>query len=155
MPDVLSNLRPRFSLAGLLIALTLACGGALFVKSYLESRPPTWIDYSPQKLSKFQKEGRTILLNFQADWDVSSKINRRMIDRPQVSRWIRRNGVVTMRADLTKPSTRVTAELQKLNRDSVPVIAIFRAEDPGPPRVIDGVVTDRQLLNVLQGVEQP
>jgi len=143
------RLRPRYGLAGLLVGLTIACVVTMCLKYYLESRPTEWVDYTPERFAR-QRENRTILVSFQADWSITTAINQKMIERPAVARWLRRHRVVAMRADFTTSSPQVATALKNLNRVSVPVIAIYRPEGAGAPTVIDGVISDNQILNALQ-----
>jgi suppressor for copper-sensitivity B len=95
--------------------------------------------------------GRTVLVDFTADWCATCKtLEALYLNDAEVRETARRNGVVKLKADWTHGDPEVTAMLELLGAKQVPVIAIFPAGDPNHPiRFLDGY-TKASILEALK-----
>lgn len=140
----------RFSLASLLLAITVAGVASLYLKYLLDSRPPEWTDFSTKELSRHQQDRRVVLLVFTADWDITSALTKRTLERPRVSRWLRRHDAIVMRADASKPASPVHGKLAELTgRKVLPVVAIY-APGKSEAIVLTHALSDTEILTILE-----
>jgi thiol:disulfide interchange protein len=70
------------------------------------------------------------------------------IERPEVARLIRENGVVALRADKTKPAPEVDETLRRLGNEaaSIPFYAIFPSNSSNKPILLDGLITSPEPI---------
>jgi thiol:disulfide interchange protein DsbD len=104
--------------------------------------------WSAQRLSQLQSQGRTVFVNFTADWCLTCKVNERVALRdPRVQAEFARNGVVWLTADWTRPDPEIAEELARRGRDGVPLYVLFRPNRP--PAVLPQILTPERVLESL------
>jgi suppressor for copper-sensitivity B len=103
-----------------------------------------------QELAKLTGEGKTVMLDFTADWCPTCKVlERTVLNTPETKSFIERNGIVPMVADLTSEPQEEIALLAKLQAKLIPVLAIFPAGRPNEPIVLRDAYTQKLLLEKL------
>ena len=95
-----------------------------------------------------------MFVDFTADWCLTCKTNEATaIERPEVARLIRENGIVSLRADKTKPAPDVDETLRRLGNKaaSIPFYAIFPGGSSQTPILLDGLLTSPEpIVNALR-----
>jgi suppressor for copper-sensitivity B len=112
-----------------------------------------WVPFSPEQLELARKEGRTVLVDFTADWCPNCKWNLAFaIETTRVAELIAQYDVLPMLADWTDESLMIKEFLeQRLRRRSIPVLAIWPAGAPEEEVIIlDGILTESQVLEALR-----
>ncbi len=102
-----------------------------------------WEPYSRRRLEELVNGGKTVFVDFTADWCLTCKANEAAaIERPEVARLIRENGVVALRADKTRPAPEVDETLRRLGNKaaSIPFYAIFPGNPSRKPILLDGLL---------------
>jgi thiol:disulfide interchange protein DsbD len=108
-----------------------------------------WEPFTQQRLEDLVNDGKTVFVDFTADWCLTCKANEAAaVERPEVARLIRDNGVVALRADKTKPAPEVDAALRRLGNKaaSIPFYAIFPSKAPARPILLDGLLTSPEPI---------
>lgn len=156
-------IRPQFSLRSLLI-ITVTLGVAIGTHSWwlrqlrsvgtlltpVEKRPIAWYDYSPELLAQAKGSGRPVLLNFDADWDLVTVVNReRAFETPTVRRLIADHDVIPIHIDCTHQDERRWAELNNYGR-SVPLTVIHSPATPDFPVVLHGLQSEQSIATALR-----
>jgi suppressor for copper-sensitivity B len=103
-----------------------------------------WEPFSPERLEALVNDGKTVFVDFTADWCLTCKANEAAaIERPEVARLLRANGVVALRADKTGPAPEADETLRRLGNKaaSIPFYAIFPGHSPNRPLLLDGLFT--------------
>lgn len=112
-----------------------------------------WEHYSPDALAKARAEGKTVMVDFSAEWCLTCKTNIRWsIDTAKVRDLLKTNRVVPMLADWTDESPEIKQALNDLGRNSIPVLAIWPAGGSD-----EAVIVQSDLLSqadVLAALEQ-
>lgn len=110
-----------------------------------------WQPFSLAKLQrKAVEEGRTVLVDFTADWCLTCKTFEKLaLKTPDVESAISAGDVVTMVADYTRRPPVIEKTIKALKSNGVPVIAIFPASDPYNPIVFRGQYTKQDILDAL------
>lgn len=93
----------------------------------------------------------TVLIDFTADWCQTCKyLERYEMNTAPVREILARNGVLTLKGDVTREAPEVQKLLKLLGSDQVPVIAIFPADDPNNPIVFRNGYTKASLIDALE-----
>jgi thiol:disulfide interchange protein len=125
--------------------------GAFAFNVLLQEYDVAWQEFSPEALGRARSEGKTVMVDFTADWCPNCKYNLAWaIDRPRVKEVIEKNDVVPMLADWTDRSETIKQALEELQRRSIPVLAIWPANARNDQVIIlDGILTEGQVLEAL------
>jgi thiol:disulfide interchange protein DsbD len=110
-----------------------------------------WVPFSARELSALQASGKSVFLDFTADWCITCKFNERTaIDTPAVRQLLREKNVVPMRADWTNANPEITAALKNFGRVGVPFYVIYPAGRADEPIVLPELLTEAILVEALQ-----
>jgi suppressor for copper-sensitivity B len=94
---------------------------------------------------------KTVVVDFTADWCLTCKtLEAQVLGAPEVRQALDVDGIVLFKADWTHRDPEVTAMLDALGSNAVPVIAIFPAADPNRPIVFRDGYTQEGLLAALK-----
>jgi len=154
----LSTLRGRW-IAILLVLAVAGGGGAYFLgKKFPGAGQPAaggmaWVPFSARALSDLKGEGRTVFVDFTADWCITCKFNERTaIDTPAVRALFAEKNVVPMKADWTNANPEITAALKAFGRVGVPFYVIYPAGRADSPVVLPEILTEAILLDALKNL---
>lgn len=116
-----------------------------------------WQTYSPELLETSLRNGKSVFVDFTADWCLTCKSNEAAaIHTNSFSNAINKADAVALLADKTEPNSEVDALLRKLGNStaSIPFYAYFPAVDPSNPVLLDGIVTGPEpFVQALQKVK--
>jgi thiol:disulfide interchange protein len=109
-----------------------------------------WQPFSEAKLAQLRAEGKTVMIDFTADWCLTCKLNlASAIETEKVSTLIKQNKVVPLLADWTDPNDEIKRKLAELRSASIPLLAIY------PPNSEPIVLRDSLLEStVVKALEQ-
>jgi len=150
--------------ASLTKKLTAWCGSSLVaaVVGFLAFVPSQhelpWQPYSPETLADAQARGKTVLVDFTADWCLTCKLNLKMaINTKKVKRLVEKNNVITLIADWTDRSDMIKQSLAQLDSVSIPLLAVYPASQPGRPIVLRDLLFESDVVAALEkaGPSQP
>jgi thiol:disulfide interchange protein len=109
-----------------------------------------WEEFSFEKLDKYAAEGKTVLVDFTADWCPNCKTNEAFSLRvPGTEELADKLGVKLMVADYTERSEEIGRVLRALGYASVPLTAVFPGKDPNHPVLLDGLFTASRIQSVM------
>ncbi len=107
-----------------------------------------WQPFSPDALAKARTEGKTVMVDFTADWCPNCKLNSRWaIERRQVMELVEKNRVIPLLADWTDESPVIKRALNDLGANSIPVLAIW--PPGGEAIVLKDLLTKGQVVDAL------
>lgn len=110
-----------------------------------------WQPYTEETLRKLQAEGKTVLIDFTADWCVTCQFNKALaINTPKVKKAIEDQGIVPLLADWTDRNDAIKSKLEELNSNAIPLLAIYPGNTPAEPIVLRDLVIESQVLAALE-----
>ena len=131
--------------------MAAAAGWASFALLLPHDALLPWQPFSTAALTKLRAEGKTVMVDFTADWCLTCKTNLKFaINTPGVLQWIQSNNVVPLLADWTDGSQEIKDMLSTLQSNSIPVVAIFPGDRPDEAIVLRDLITQGRLLEALK-----
>jgi thiol:disulfide interchange protein len=105
--------------------------------------------WSSARVAELRAEGRTIFVNFTADWCITCKANERIaLGSSRVLEAMRDKNVAWLTADWTREDPAITAELARFGRNGVPLYLVYVRGDE--PRVLPQLLTPDLIIEALQ-----
>ena len=140
--------------ARLAIAVIALGGGWFAVGQIAGSRPPETVAAGAggfaAQLDTALKTGRTVFVDFTADWCVSCKSNERLVlSSDAVQKALQDDNVMFLKADYTTYSDDVARLLKQFNAASVPLYVVYPAGKPDAPLVLPTLLTQQIVLDTL------
>jgi thiol:disulfide interchange protein len=131
-------------------AVAALVGFFAFTVLMQESRIP-WQPFSPEALARARAEGKTVMVDFTANWCPNCKTNSKLaIETEAVAELVKANGVAPLLADWTDKSPMIKKALNDLGYNSIPVLAIWPASpSQQEPIVLADLLTEGQVLDAL------
>jgi len=159
----LSSARAKtLATAGIAISLFLGLGyfaGNLFARSAAaspgkKSSTPAegmpWVPYSEAELQRLLAEGKSVFVDFTADWCITCKFNMRTaIDTPAVRAAFAKLGIVPMLADWTNSNPEITRKLAQFERVGVPFYLFYAPGRANDPVVLPELLTEQIVLRTI------
>jgi thiol:disulfide interchange protein len=128
--------------------------GALGSFHYLGPSPYEleWEPFSEQRLQQLVGEGKTVMVDFTAEWCQNCKLNLAVaIHTPKVRDIVKKNQVVPLIADLTRYPPELDRKLkEELNSISIPVLAIYPPGQPNQPIILRDILAESDVLEALK-----
>jgi thiol:disulfide interchange protein len=112
-----------------------------------------WQPFSPESLAKARQEGKTVLIDFSANWCATCKWNLKFaVETDEVRKLIQQNRVLPMLADWTDESPVIKEALNALGYHSIPLLVIYPADRPADqkPLVLADLVRESEVLDALR-----
>ncbi len=141
----------------LLIVATLVGGGWYFLGKKFASVGSesvdriAWVPFSEARVASEIASGRSVFIDFTADWCITCKFNERTaIETPATRAFLRENNIVPVKADWTNANSEITAALKSFGRVGVPLYVLYPASNPTSPVVLPEILTESELLKSLE-----
>jgi thiol:disulfide interchange protein len=133
------------------VASAAAIGWAAFTYLGPMQELIPWQPYSAEALAKLQADGKTVMIDFTADWCLTCQFNTRTaINTRRVKEAIEKHGVVPLLADWTDKNDAIKEKLAELNSKSIPLLAIYPAGTPFEPIVLRDALVESQVLSAIE-----
>ena len=105
--------------------------------------------WSAARVAALRAEGKTIFVDFTADWCITCKVNERgALASDAVRQAFAREGVVSLVADWTKSDPAITEALATFGRNGVPLYLVY--PKGGEPRVLPQVLTPGIVVDAIK-----
>jgi thiol:disulfide interchange protein DsbD len=102
-------------------------------------------------LDEAAKVGRTVFLDFTAEWCWTCKVNERtVLADEEVEAAFRENRVLTLKGDWTSKDPEITEILRRHKRAGVPFYAIYPGERPSEVIVLPEIINKKLVLDSLE-----
>lgn len=110
-----------------------------------------WQPYSAALLDDLRKQGRTVFLDFTADWCITCKANEKgVLERDTVRAAFSELDVALVKADWTSQNPEITKILAEHGRSGVPFYLVYPGGDPAHPIALPELLTVETVLTALE-----
>ena len=121
----------RFKLAILLAGLGLMLPMRFEAPTETSSLPEGWQKFAPQTITKHLENGKTVLVDISADWCLTCQVNDQLVfSQPKILEWRKRDDVIAMRGDWSRPDTTIKAFLGRYQKQALPFAILFTPHAP-------------------------
>ncbi|HVT34823.1 MAG TPA: thioredoxin family protein, partial [Nevskiaceae bacterium] len=105
--------------------------------------------WSAARVAELRAVGRTVFVNFTADWCITCKVNERVaLDNERVRTAFKQNEVVWLTGDWTRADPEITHVLEQFGRTGVPLYLVYAAG--GEPKVLPQVLTPDIVIDAIK-----
>lgn len=108
-----------------------------------------WVPFDAEKLADLQARGIPVFVDFTAKWCLTCQANHAVLSTPSVKQKLGDRGVIKMKADWTRHDDKITHELEKFGRNSVPLYLYYGPNANGKPEILPQVLTPGTVLNAV------
>jgi thiol:disulfide interchange protein DsbD len=130
------------------MAEDVSCDDGSLAENLDFSHEIPWQDFSEDRVAAL--EGKTVFVDFTADWCVSCKANERTILETQSVRGVMdKLGVVPLKADWTRRNETITQWLNRYDRVGVPMYLIIPPKGVGGAFTLPEVITPSMVTEAL------
>jgi thiol:disulfide interchange protein DsbD len=110
-----------------------------------------WQPYTRLRAMDAVQAGRTIFVDYTADWCVSCKANEKLvIDTTEVRQAMKQFDVVPFKADYTSPDPEIKEDLERFGRSGVPMYVVYPAGQWDKPILLDELLTKSAVITALE-----
>ncbi len=145
---------PPYTLIRPLVCAGLLAGAAIL--AWPSGRPETslveglrWSPWSDAAVKTALDAGQPVFVDFTAAWCVSCQVNKQLVlHSDQVERGFSESRVLRLRADWTKRDPAITAAMDRLGRNGVPIYALY-IPGAAEPKLLPEILTTGIVLDAL------
>lgn len=142
------------------MAALVSVVGCWMAMGLADEKPGThelpWQAFDGVTLKNELRQGRTVFVDFTADWCLACKSNKKLAyNTADTLERVKKHNIVAMKADWTDGSAAIEEWLNAFDSVSIPLAAIFPANDPLHPIILRDIVVKNDFLRKLdEAVEQ-
>ena len=108
-----------------------------------------WEPWSAAAVTRYQSQGRPVLVDFTASWCLSCQVNERVaLDQPSVQKAFQDSNVALLNADWTRGDDAITQTLASLGRSGVPAYALY-VPGEAQPRLLPEALTPGIVIDAV------
>ncbi|HEX7510783.1 MAG TPA: cytochrome c biogenesis protein CcdA, partial [Chitinivibrionales bacterium] len=116
----------------------------------IDGQNQVWVEFNADSLTNAHKRGRSVLVDFTANWCMNCQYNYIMVlSKKEITDLIRQKNVLALKADMTSASPVQDSLLHALGSRSIPFLALFPGADPYKPVIMRDVLTKGRVKKAL------
>ncbi|HMP26713.1 MAG TPA: protein-disulfide reductase DsbD family protein [Oligoflexia bacterium] len=137
----------------LLVFFTYLVGDFSFVasiESKISNQESLWRQFSAKSVSEELAKGRSVFIDFTAQWCITCQVNKRLILRTDyIQELFLKNNVTLFVADWTGRDPEITRALEAVGRNSVPTYLFIKSQGEDP-RLLPSILTQGMIEELFK-----
>ncbi len=110
-----------------------------------------WEMFSPGRLETHLAQGKSVYLDFTAEWCITCQVNERLVFGSQEVRdLVKEKNVILIRADWTSKNPSITRALQGFGRNGVPLNVLYAPGSRENPVIFPNIMTAATVIEELK-----
>jgi thiol:disulfide interchange protein DsbD len=131
-----------------LVLTVLFAAGGFYLAKPPQPSAITWEPWSEKRVTELLDYGKPVYIDFTAQWCATCQVNKKRAYTSEVVALMKEKGVVTLKADKTKPNPDIEAALRKLGRSAIPVNVLLA---PGKePVILPELLSPADMIGALK-----
>ncbi|MFC5049609.1 protein-disulfide reductase DsbD family protein [Rubritalea spongiae] len=107
-----------------------------------------WQKWTPELEAELRAAGTPVFVDFTAKWCLTCQTNKAAAYTAATRKFFHDNGIVTLKADMTKKNPQATQAIHALDRSAIPVNVLYAPNDENP-HVTREVLTPDYLTDFI------
>lgn len=108
-----------------------------------------WKPFSPELVAQLTTQGKTVFVDYTADWCVTCKVNEKtVLDSEAVRAAVKAHDVVLVKADWTNDDPVITRSLESFGRSGVPLYVVYK-KGQDKPEVLPQILTNDLVIRSI------
>lgn len=109
-----------------------------------------WQDFNQVEISQIISDNKIIFLDVTADWCITCQFNKvNVINSKKISNFFKKNNVILVKADWTKPDSNIDSFLKKYNKFGIPFNAIYSKQYP-KGIILSEILTQKEIIKNIE-----
>jgi thiol:disulfide interchange protein DsbD len=110
-----------------------------------------WEIFSPGRLETHLAQGKSVYLDFTAEWCITCQVNERLVFGSQEVRdLVKEKNIILIRADWTSKNPAITRALQGFGRNGVPLNVLYARGSREKPIMFPNIMTAATVIEELK-----
>jgi thiol:disulfide interchange protein DsbD len=141
-----------FAVSGILAAVLCVLRSSAQPQGTAES-DVLWQPWSPAAVTEHQTAGRSVFVDFTADWCLTCKVNERVVlATNEIESAFEQYEVALLKADWTRRDSAISQALESFGVGGVPLYVLYPGDPTEPPRVLPVILTKSIVLDALENL---
>ena len=108
-----------------------------------------WIDLTTVEINDYIQNNDIIFIDITADWCATCQFNKiNVINSSIIQKTFKKNNVIKLRGDWTKPNKKIENFLHKHNRFGIPLNVMYNSSYP-EGIVLSELLTTKEILEII------
>tara|TARA_B100000575_G_scaffold162649_1_gene129983 strand:- start:778 stop:2835 length:2058 start_codon:yes stop_codon:yes gene_type:complete len=113
-------------------------------------RDENWLNFNEVDIASLVKNGNLVFIDITADWCATCQFNKiNVLESPKIKEEFKKNNVVLVRADWTKPNNEIDIFLKNYNRFGIPLNAFFSPTHP-EGLLLSEILSEKQIFDSIE-----
>lgn len=109
-----------------------------------------WEMFSPGRLETHLAQGKSVYLDFTAEWCITCQVNERLVfGSREVRDLVKEKNIILIRADWTSKNPAITRALQDFGRNGVPLNVLYAHGSREKPIIFPNIMTAATVIEEL------
>tara|TARA_B100002051_G_C16424832_1_gene481203 strand:+ start:252 stop:671 length:420 start_codon:yes stop_codon:yes gene_type:complete len=133
-----------------IIALFASPSIKTFEQNNISKNDKNWKNFLDINMSEMINNNQLIFLDITADWCATCQFNKlNVLESKKIKSIFKKNNILLVRADWTKPNKKIDNYLKKYNKFGIPFNAFFSLKYPNGI-ILSELLTEQEIMESIE-----